>query len=48
MEKMDCPHCGSALTGGVALTKGMPEKGLTQEAWFGELNKRAKVEILAK
>ena len=30
------------------LTKGMQEKGLTQEAWIGELNKRAKVEILAK
>ena len=29
------------------LAKGM-EKGLTQEAWIGELNKRAKVEILAK
>jgi hypothetical protein len=30
------------------LTKGMQEKGRTQEAWIGELNKRAKVEILAK
>lgn len=30
------------------LTKGTQEKGLTQEAWLGELNKRAKVEILAK
>ena len=30
------------------LAKGMQEKGLTQDAWIGELNKRAKVEILAK
>ena len=28
--------------------KGTQEKGLTQEAWIGEFNKRAKVEILAK
>ena len=28
--------------------KGMQEKGLTKEAWIDELNKRAKVEILAK
>jgi parvulin-like peptidyl-prolyl isomerase len=30
------------------VAKGMQEKGLTQEAWIGELNKRAKVEILTK
>jgi hypothetical protein len=30
------------------IAKGTQEKGLTQEAWLGELNKRAKVEILAK
>jgi hypothetical protein len=30
------------------VAKGMQEKGLTQEAWIGELNKRAKVEIFAK
>jgi len=30
------------------VAKGTREKGLTQEAWIGELNKRAKVEILAK
>jgi hypothetical protein len=30
------------------VAKGTQEKGLTKEAWIGELNKRAKVEILAK
>ena len=30
------------------IAKGTQEKGLTQEAWIGELNKRAKVEILVK
>ena len=30
------------------VAKGTQEKGLTQEAWIGELNKRAKVEIFAK
>ena len=30
------------------VAKRTQEKGLTQEAWLGELNKRAKVEILAK
>jgi hypothetical protein len=30
------------------VAKGMQEKGLTQDAWIGELNKRAKVEILVK
>ena len=30
------------------VAKGTQEKGLTQDAWIGELNKRAKVEILAK
>jgi parvulin-like peptidyl-prolyl isomerase len=30
------------------VAKGTQEKGLTQEAWIGEINKRAKVEILAK
>lgn len=30
------------------IAKGTQEKGLTQEAWFEELNKAAKVEILAK
>jgi hypothetical protein len=30
------------------IAKGMQEKGLTQDAWIGELNKRAKVEILAQ
>jgi len=29
-------------------TKGMQEKGLTQEAWISEFNKGANVEILAK
>ena len=30
------------------IAKGTQEKGLIQEAWIGELNKRAKVEILVK
>jgi len=30
------------------VSKGMQEKGLTKDAWIGELNSRAKVEILAK
>lgn len=30
------------------IAKGTQEKGLTQEAWFQELNQAAKVEILAK
>jgi hypothetical protein len=30
------------------IAKGTQEKGLTKDAWIGELNKRAKVEILAK
>jgi len=30
------------------IAKGTQEKGLTREAWIGELNKRAKVEILPK
>jgi hypothetical protein len=30
------------------VVKGTQEKGLTQDAWIGELNKRAKVEILVK
>ena len=30
------------------IAKGTKEKGLTEEAWFQELNKAAKVEILAK
>jgi hypothetical protein len=30
------------------IAKGTQEKGMTQEAWIGEINKRAKVEILAK
>lgn len=30
------------------VSKGMQEKGLTKEAWIGELNNRAKVEILVK
>lgn len=30
------------------ITKGTKEKGLTKDAWFAELQKRAKVEILAK
>ncbi len=30
------------------VAKGTQEKGMTREAWIGELNNRAKVEILAK
>jgi len=30
------------------VAKGKQEKGLTQDAWLGELNKRAKVEVFAK
>ena len=30
------------------IAKGIQEKGLTKDAWIGDLNKRAKVQVLAK
>ena len=30
------------------IAKGTQEKGMTKDAWFSELNARAKVEVLAK